>query len=93
MRMYSIQNERQNADLVVRLSDDPKRRDFGETFGSIGQQFVLVSGYGVDSYLLDVIDGRSQSDHTGDIGCSGLEFPRQIGPCPKRMAGPECSPP
>ena len=83
-------NERIGARASAR-AEAAGARDRGEHPRAVREQRALVGGDGVEAERLDVVDGRAEPDHAGDVGRAGLEALGRLGVDRPREARPSGS--
>ena len=73
-RVTAFQQEAEDAGRVHRGADASETLDIRGLLQRVLQQRLFMPGRCGPVEAVDIIDGRAQSDHTGNVGGAGLEF-------------------
>ena len=76
--MNAVQGKGQDGTLVCRGSDDSKSGNLLCFLGGIVQKGFFVSGDGIDTQAVDIVDCSAQSNRIRNARCSGFKFVRKV---------------
>ena len=80
VRMDTVDDERDDGDLVARGADEAHAVDGAERGGGLVEQCRLVGLDGLEADALQVLDGAPKADRAGDVRRTCLELVRQVVP-------------
>ena len=76
MRVHAFHHERDDACLLFRRANQAHAGQGGKLPSRVLEQFMLVGCNPVEAELIHIINGGSQADARGDVGCSRFKLVR-----------------